>query len=60
MAANIIDGKQVAEAMRAEIRQEVLKLKQCGVTPGLGVILVGDNPASKSYVSAKQKACAEA
>jgi len=60
MTAKIIDGKQIAEEMRNEIKEEVLKLKKCGVTPGLGVILVGDNPASKSYVTAKQKACAEA
>jgi len=60
MAANIIDGKKIAETMRNEIREEVIKLKKCGVTPGLGVILVGDNPASKSYVTAKEKACMEA
>jgi len=60
MPARIIDGKQIAEAMRAEIRAEVEKLKVRGIVPGLGVILVGEDPASKSYVTAKEKACAEA
>lgn len=59
--AIIIDGKQVAADMRAEIKEQVELLKrEKGITPGLAVILVGDNPASKSYVSAKEKACAEA
>ena len=57
----IIDGKQLAADLRAEIAQGVVKLKaEKGVTPGLAVILVGDNPASVSYVTAKEKACAEA
>jgi len=57
----IIDGKQLAADLRAEIAQGVAKLKaEKGVTPGLAVILVGDNPASVSYVTAKEKACAEA
>lgn len=60
MTAQIIDGKQLAADMRAEIKQEVDQLKTQGVTPGLGVILVGDDPASRSYVRAKEKACAEA
>jgi len=59
MSAKIIDGRQIAETMRAELREEIAKLKARGVTPGLGVILVGDNPASKSYVTAKEKACEE-
>ncbi|HUW20183.1 MAG TPA: bifunctional methylenetetrahydrofolate dehydrogenase/methenyltetrahydrofolate cyclohydrolase FolD [Sedimentisphaerales bacterium] len=59
MAAKIIDGKQVAESMRAEIKQEVAKLKQQGVVPGLGVVLVGEDPASKSYVTAKERTCEE-
>jgi methylenetetrahydrofolate dehydrogenase (NADP+)/methenyltetrahydrofolate cyclohydrolase len=46
--------------MRAEIKTEVERLRADGVTPGLGVILVGEDPASQSYVSAKEKACAEA
>ncbi|MBN2456992.1 MAG: bifunctional methylenetetrahydrofolate dehydrogenase/methenyltetrahydrofolate cyclohydrolase FolD [Sedimentisphaerales bacterium] len=59
MAARVIDGKQVAAAMRAEIKEEVAKLKQKGILPGLGVILVGDDPASRSYVTAKEKTCEE-
>lgn len=57
MTAKIIDGKQVAEDMRQELRDEVQLLKAQGVTPGLGVVLVGDDPASKSYVTAKERAC---
>jgi methylenetetrahydrofolate dehydrogenase (NADP+)/methenyltetrahydrofolate cyclohydrolase len=59
MAAKIIDGKQVAAEMRAELKVEVAELRQRGVVPGLGVILVGDDPASKSYVTAKEQTCAE-
>ncbi len=59
MTAKIIDGKQVAEDIRAELKSQVAQLKERGVVPGLGVILVGEDPASKSYVSAKEKACAE-
>ena len=57
MAATIIDGKQVAADMRAELKAEVAELKPKGVVPGLGVILVGDDPASRSYVTAKERAC---
>jgi methylenetetrahydrofolate dehydrogenase (NADP+)/methenyltetrahydrofolate cyclohydrolase len=59
MTAKIIDGKQVAADMRAELKAEVEKLKAKGVVPGLAVVLVGDDPASKSYVTAKEKACQE-
>jgi methylenetetrahydrofolate dehydrogenase (NADP+) / methenyltetrahydrofolate cyclohydrolase len=59
MTARIIDGKQVAKDMRAEIKTRIEQLKARGVTPGLGVILVGDNPASRSYVTAKEEACRE-
>jgi methylenetetrahydrofolate dehydrogenase (NADP+)/methenyltetrahydrofolate cyclohydrolase len=59
MTARIIDGKQVAEQMRAKLKAEVAELAKKGVVPGLGVVLVGDDPASKSYVTAKQKACQE-
>jgi methylenetetrahydrofolate dehydrogenase (NADP+)/methenyltetrahydrofolate cyclohydrolase len=59
MTAKIIDGKQIAESMRAELKAEVAALAAKGIIPGLGVILVGDDPASKSYVTAKQKACEE-
>jgi methylenetetrahydrofolate dehydrogenase (NADP+)/methenyltetrahydrofolate cyclohydrolase len=59
MTAKIIDGKQIAADMRAKLRTDVAALAKKGVVPGLGVILVGDDPASKSYVTAKQKACEE-
>ena len=59
MTAKIIDGKQVAADMRVELKAEVAKLKEQGIVPGLGVILVGEDPASKSYVTAKERACEE-
>jgi methylenetetrahydrofolate dehydrogenase (NADP+)/methenyltetrahydrofolate cyclohydrolase len=59
MTAKIIDGKQIAAQMREELKDEVAALAKKGIVPGLGVILVGDDPASKSYVTAKQKACEE-
>lgn len=61
MSAQIIDGKKLAADTRAEIAAGVAALKaEKGITPGLAVILVGDNPASVSYVTAKEKACIEA
>lgn len=61
MTARIIDGKQIAHDIREELKKEVQLMKEKkGVVPGLGVILVGDDPASRSYVSAKEKACEEA
>lgn len=58
---NIIDGKALAQNLRGEIAAGTMTLKtEKGVTPGLAVILVGDNPASVSYVTAKEKACREA
>ncbi|MEN6364733.1 MAG: bifunctional methylenetetrahydrofolate dehydrogenase/methenyltetrahydrofolate cyclohydrolase FolD [Rectinema sp.] len=59
MSAHIIDGKAVAEEIRGEIKAKAQKLAARGVVPGLGVILVGFDPASVSYVTAKEKACAE-
>jgi len=59
MTAQIIDGKQVAAEMRAELKGKVAELKTKGVTPGLAVVLVGEDPASKSYVTAKERACEE-
>ena len=59
--AQPIDGKRLAEKLRAEIAAGVAALKaEKGVVPGLAVFLVGENPASISYVTAKEKACAEA
>jgi len=57
MTAQIIDGKQIAADMRAELKAEVAKLKIQNIIPGLGVILVGEDPASQSYVTAKERAC---
>ncbi|MBQ8569947.1 MAG: bifunctional methylenetetrahydrofolate dehydrogenase/methenyltetrahydrofolate cyclohydrolase FolD [Kiritimatiellae bacterium] len=54
-----IDGKQISAEIRSEVAAEVAKLKAAGVEPGLAVILVGDNPASVSYVTAKERACVE-
>lgn len=59
MTARIIDGKQIAAQMREELKQKVAALKAKGITPGLAVVLVGEDPASKSYVTAKEKACEE-
>ncbi|MBO7688221.1 MAG: bifunctional methylenetetrahydrofolate dehydrogenase/methenyltetrahydrofolate cyclohydrolase FolD [Kiritimatiellae bacterium] len=61
MAAELIDGKKLAAETRAQIAAGVAALKaEKGVTPGLAVILVGDNPASVSYVTAKEMACTDA
>ncbi len=59
MSAVIIDGKQVAADVRAEVADKVAELKKKGIAPCLAVILVGENPASVSYVTGKQKALAE-
>jgi methylenetetrahydrofolate dehydrogenase (NADP+)/methenyltetrahydrofolate cyclohydrolase len=60
MAAKIIDGKAVAGRIRAELAEEILILdREHSVIPGLAVVLVGENPASKVYVRSKNKACAE-
>ena len=59
MTAQIIDGKQTAEEMKAEFRDEVAKLKEKGIVPGLAVILVGEDPASQSYVTSKERDCEE-
>jgi len=58
--ANIIDGKAIAAKMRSRIAEGVQELKTKGITPGLAVVLVGDDPASRVYVSMKEKACHEA
>jgi methylenetetrahydrofolate dehydrogenase (NADP+) / methenyltetrahydrofolate cyclohydrolase len=60
MAAQIIDGKKIAEEIRREVSDATQRLRsQKGFVPGLAVILVGDNPASQSYVRMKGKACEE-
>jgi len=61
MSARIIDGKAVAAELRAKVAAEVTRLStQHGVTPGLAVVLAGNNPASESYVGSKAKATKEA
>ena len=61
MAARIIDGKKIAAGIREEVRQQVLQLQgHTGKVPGLAAILVGDDPASATYVRTKTKACQEA
>jgi methylenetetrahydrofolate dehydrogenase (NADP+)/methenyltetrahydrofolate cyclohydrolase len=59
MTAQLIDGNALSRQLRAELTQRVQTLKQQGSTPGLAVILVGENPASQVYVRNKVKACAE-
>lgn len=54
-----IDGKAVAAQVRAQVAQDAAALKARGVQPGMAVVLVGDDPASKIYVNNKKKACAE-
>lgn len=57
--AKIIDGKAVAAEVRAKVALTVESLKQKGITPGLAVVIVGDDPASRTYVNNKKKACAQ-
>lgn len=60
MAAQIIDGKQIAAKMKEEVRQAVAQMQaEKGYTPGLATVLVGEDSASATYVSSKQKACEE-
>ena len=59
MTAQLIDGIALSRQLRAEVTQRVQALKQQGITPGLAVVLVGDNPASQVYVRNKVKACEE-
>ncbi len=59
-SARIIDGKKIAAGIREEVRQQVFKLRQdTGMVPGLAAVLVGDDPASATYVRTKSKACQE-
>ncbi|HEX5632500.1 MAG TPA: bifunctional methylenetetrahydrofolate dehydrogenase/methenyltetrahydrofolate cyclohydrolase FolD [Gemmatimonadales bacterium] len=60
MSGRIIDGVALGRTIRAEVAAEVAKLAASGRRPGLAVVLVGDNPASKAYVGSKEKACQEA
>ena len=60
MMAIRIDGKAIAAAVRSDVAAEVAALKTQGIVPGLAVIIVGNDPASRTYVNNKKKACAEA
>ena len=55
--AQRIDGKAIAERVRAEVRAGVERLRARGIVPGLATVLVGDDPASKIYVGSKEKQC---
>ncbi len=56
----IIDGRKIASEVRGEVRREVAELRDLGIRPGLGVVLVGEDPASHVYVRMKTRACREA
>src|SRR5216684_279367 len=57
--AKVINGRAIAEKVYVDLRREIAELKSKDVTPGLAVILVGDNPASRAYVRSKDKMCRE-
>ncbi|AAT89594.1 bifunctional 5,10-methylene-tetrahydrofolate dehydrogenase/5,10-methylene-tetrahydrofolate cyclohydrolase [Leifsonia xyli subsp. xyli] len=59
MSARTLDGKATAAAIKAELRERVSALRERGVVPGLGTILVGDDPGSQWYVAGKHRDCAE-
>lgn len=59
MSAITLDGKATAAALRAELKERVAALREQGVVPGLGTVLVGDDPGSHSYVRGKHRDCAE-
>lgn len=59
MAATIIDGRQIAAQVQQELAAEIAALKERGITPGLAVVLVGDDPASQVYVNSKEKTARE-
>ena len=60
MKAKMIDGNKIAAEIRAEVAERAATLSECGVIPGLGVVLVGEDPASRVYVGMKTRACEEA
>ena len=59
MTAQILDGKATAAALKTELAERVAALRERGVTPGLGTVLVGEDPGSKAYVAGKHRDCAE-
>ncbi|HYU84545.1 MAG TPA: tetrahydrofolate dehydrogenase/cyclohydrolase catalytic domain-containing protein, partial [Kribbellaceae bacterium] len=58
MTAQILDGKATAAAIKEELAARVAKLAERGIQPGLGTILVGDDPGSRAYVAGKHRDCA--
>ena len=59
MTARILDGKATAQEIKEDLTRRVATLRQRGITPGLGTVLVGDDPASRSYVNGKHRDCAQ-
>ncbi|GAA1112122.1 bifunctional methylenetetrahydrofolate dehydrogenase/methenyltetrahydrofolate cyclohydrolase [Nocardiopsis composta] len=59
MSAQILDGKAAAAAIKADLAERVAALREKGITPGLGTVLVGDDPGSRTYVAGKHRDCAE-
>ena len=59
MSAQILDGKAILDTIKGELRERVVALAERGIQPGLGTILVGDDPGSQWYVGAKHRDCAE-
>ena len=59
VSATILDGKAAAAEIRADLTGRVARLREQGIVPGLGTVLVGDDPGSRSYVAGKHRDCAE-
>src|SRR5579875_3453033 len=59
MSASVLDGKAVAADIRTDLTQRVAALSARGVVPGLGTVLVGDDPGSRAYVNGKHRDCAQ-
>src|ERR1043165_8568467 len=59
MTATVLDGKATAATIKADLKSRVAKLGELGVVPGLGTVLVGDDPSSRAYVAGKHRDCAE-
>ncbi|MPZ60387.1 MAG: bifunctional methylenetetrahydrofolate dehydrogenase/methenyltetrahydrofolate cyclohydrolase [Propionibacteriales bacterium] len=59
MTAQTLDGKATAENIKADLKERVTRLRELGVVPGLGTVLVGDDPGSRSYVAGKHRDCAQ-
>ncbi|MDQ1656579.1 MAG: methylenetetrahydrofolate dehydrogenase / methenyltetrahydrofolate cyclohydrolase, partial [Cryptosporangiaceae bacterium] len=59
MTATILDGRATAAEVKAELAERVMKLRATGIVPGLGTVIVGDDPGSHSYVAGKHRDCAQ-